>query len=195
MTDAVKDRVLAASLALITERGVAALSMREVARRANVSHQAPYHYFEDKEAIIAALVEQGYDRLTQRMIEASHAKKADHTSVAIRSARAYVDFALDEPAYFRVMFRPDIVDENRFPAMKAAGDRSFEILESLVAELAPAHTPAKRAVLMSVIWAEVHGLATLLVDGKLAKLWPDRKERERHIQQVLTLFVERVLAP
>ncbi|HEY0252737.1 MAG TPA: helix-turn-helix domain-containing protein, partial [Kofleriaceae bacterium] len=102
MADAVKDKVLAASLELIATGGVAALSMREVARRADVSHQAPYHYFADKEAIIAALVERGFDILLAKLADAGQPKKRDDAAVlGARCARAYVDFALAEPAYFR----------------------------------------------------------------------------------------------
>ncbi|MFT3691922.1 MAG: TetR/AcrR family transcriptional regulator [Kofleriaceae bacterium] len=195
MADAVKDKVLAASLELVATGGVAALSMREVARRADVSHQAPYHYFADKEAIIAALVERGFDLLSANLATAAETKKKDDSAAFFaRCARAYVDFALDNPAYFRVMFRPDLVDVERFPAAKAAGDRAFAFLEQFVAPLGKAMTPARRAALVSMVWAEVHGLATLLVDGKLAVIYPDPKERERHVHAVIQLFVERAIA-
>lgn len=195
MADAVKDKVLAASLELVATGGVAALSMREVARRADVSHQAPYHYFADKEAIIAALVERGFDLLGAAFLAAAAPKKRDDApAIAARCARAYVEFAVANPAYFRVMFRPDLVDLERFPAAKAAGDRTYGFLEQMVIRLAPGHTPARRAALTSLIWAQVHGLATLLVDGKLAIMHPDPKDRERHIHAVISMFVEKVLA-
>jgi AcrR family transcriptional regulator len=75
-----REQVLAASLALIEEDGVAALSLREVARRAGVSHQAPYHHFGHKEAIVAELVARGFTRLAERLEATERARVRRRTS-------------------------------------------------------------------------------------------------------------------
>ena len=75
--ETLKQQVLDASIALVAESGLAGLSMREVARRAGVSHQAPYHHFADKAAIVAALVERGFAMLTLRLEAARDAGPAE----------------------------------------------------------------------------------------------------------------------
>ncbi|MFI5308928.1 MAG: TetR/AcrR family transcriptional regulator [Polyangiales bacterium] len=109
---ALRERILQASVELIEVEGLAALSLREVARRAGVSHQAPYHHFADREAILGAIAEQGF-RILRAALERAVAHGRDVHSAAESLAacgRAYVEFACEHPAHFRVMFRPELVD-------------------------------------------------------------------------------------
>src|SRR5262245_54976951 len=95
-------QILDASIDLLRTGGVGALSMREVARRAGVSHQAPYHHFADREAILAAIAEEGFSGLA----DALHRAREGATTTAERlkaSGLAYVEFALSHPAHYRVM--------------------------------------------------------------------------------------------
>ncbi|MCA9555264.1 MAG: TetR/AcrR family transcriptional regulator, partial [Myxococcales bacterium] len=87
-----RDRILAASVELVQEAGIGALSMREVARRAGVSHQAPYHHFSDKEAILAALAEAGFRRLADALEAATG---ADAVEALTASGQAYLQFAIE----------------------------------------------------------------------------------------------------
>jgi AcrR family transcriptional regulator len=186
-----KEQVLEASVALIAEAGVAGLSLREVARRAGVSHQAPYHYFPDRESILAALVERGFTELGDRMIAAASGKGAVKKRLAA-AGRAYVDFALERPVYFRLMFRPELVNVARFPLVQQAGQRAYGVLEGLVAEkLERRRAPAGTAEAMaSMHWSVVHGLSALLLDGSMGKMFPEKKARDAHIARTLELFSE-----
>ena len=190
MTADLKEWVLDASVQLIDEAGLGGLSMREVARRAGVSHQAPYHHFEDKAAIVAALVERGFTMLAERMEAAERAgPPADRMR---RVGRAYVDFALEQPVYFRLMFRPELSDPSRFPAADAAGGRAFAVLVRLVGEIAgPGASQSRKDALVSMHWSLVHGLATLLLDGPLAAELGAGIARGQHVDDVLTLFLDR----
>lgn len=186
-----KEQVLDASVQLIAEAGLGGLSMREVARRAGVSHQAPYHYFQDKASIVAALVERGFRALAERM-EANTARGTIEQRLA-EAGRTYVAFALEEPVYFTLMFRPELVDLSRFPAAAAAGSRALEVFKTLVGErVGPRASPARREAMLSMHWAVVHGLAALLLDGPLGATYPERAQREKHVQQVLELFTTSV---
>lgn len=179
-----------ASLELIESEGLAALSMREVARRAGVSHQAPYHHFADREAILAALVLEGFTDLASRLDTALAGATKDDVAAAVRRAGvAYVQFALDRPGLFKVMFRPELVDHERFPEAEQAGSRAFGALERLV-ELSDlsGSTDART----SFFWSIPHGLATLLIDGKLGAVQRTKAEREAHAEEVLDLFAEMV---
>ena len=193
MTGDLRAQVLDASVQLIGEAGLAGLSMREVARRAGVSHQAPYHHFADKESIVAALVERGFVMLAERM-EVKAAEKGTVAQRLSKAGREYVMFALEQPVFFRLMFRPELVDLERFPPAQAAGARALAVLERLVVERTEATrvTPSRREAMVSMHWAMVHGLSSLLLDGSLGNKHPVATERSKHVEQVLELFSQGV---
>src|SRR5262245_4395879 len=97
-----RQKVLEASLTLIEEGGLDRFSMREVARKAGVSHQAPYHYFADREAILAGIAGEGFAKLGRSLMRA--AENVGGPAAAVEAmGRAYVEFAIGHPAYFQVM--------------------------------------------------------------------------------------------
>ncbi len=159
-----KRRILATGRALLEERGPAALSLREVARLAGVTHQAPYHHFANREAILAELVAQGFDELAQALAAANARFAAVGRRVGVVEAGlAYVGFALAHPGLFRIMFRHDVCDPAHAPAVRAAGERAYAELRRMV-QLAHG---APSDELAALYWAQVHGLASLLIDGPL----------------------------
>lgn len=187
-----RTKILDTAEALLESDGLAALSMREVARRAGVTHQAPYHHFADRETILAELVARGFDELAARLARANdRAPKLSGRELRIASAEAYVGFALDRPGVFRIMFRPEVCDPARFPAAQAAGERAHGELVRMVQLL---HGPAAGAAHASGYWAQVHGLATLLVDGPLGHALPGPRERRAHLREVVALMADGGLA-
>src|SRR4051812_13813839 len=97
--DAFRERIVEASLSLIKELGLGALSMREVARRAGVSHQAPYHYFADREAILGAIAEQGFRLLREAVEEATAVQGGGPSDALIRAGESYIRFAFTHPSH------------------------------------------------------------------------------------------------
>lgn len=185
--------LLAISRQLLEEGGPAALSMREVARRAGCTHQAPYHYFENREAILAALVMEGFRELGARMQAAltQIPKAGDMRAMLIACGDAYVNFALSQPGVFRIMFRADMCNPASFPEVRQTAESAFGQLQQL-----SAHVAGERdaGVLSTLLWAHVHGLACLLVDGPLAEIVADDRAREAHLQAVSEHFADGVLA-
>lgn len=187
-----RGELLRISRLLLEQGGAAALSMREVARLAGCTHQAPYHYFEDRETILAALVEDGFEELTSRLRAANDlAPEQGVRAALIASGRAYVDFALSQPGVFRVMFRPDICNPMRFPAVLEAGNRARTELDRLTRIAHGSKTTQAHA---SILWAHVHGLACLLIDGPLAIAFGTEQERQRHLEEVADGFADMLLA-
>lgn len=177
-----RENLLRTSRELLDEGGPAALSMREVARRAGCTHQAPYHYFTNREAILAALVEAGFDELANRLREArDKAGTEDLRAVAEASGNTYVEFALTNPGVFRVMFRRDMCDPARFPEVLAAGERARDELRRFAQIIAGERaTPEQETAL----WAGVHGLAVLLLDGLMADELPTLEDRLAYARRV-----------
>jgi AcrR family transcriptional regulator len=166
-------RILEASLLLIETEGLARLSMREVARRAGVTHQAPYHYFADREAILGEIAAQGFEQLNAA-IELAVAASDKQTSASERVSamvRAYLDFACGHPAHFRLMFRPELVDLANCPRAQLEGSRAFATVKRVVHEAVAAGLPERPSeeALVATIWSVAHGMACLILDGPLAR--------------------------
>jgi AcrR family transcriptional regulator len=190
--DDVRAGILKASLALMNEGGLGALSMREVARRAGVSHQAPYHYFDDREAILAELAGEGFDQLYDYIVSAIGLAR-DKAGKNRAMGEAYIRFALNNPEIFKLMFRCEMCDLARYPNAKAKADKCFNI----VVQILGAHgTSADKTNpdLAPVIaaWSMAHGLATLMLEGKLAQSFGDTiDQREAAANRIIALFSER----
>lgn len=179
-----RTRILRASEALLERDGVGAMSMREVARSAGVSHQAPYHHFADRESILAALVEDGFVQLAARLRAAKDAQGLEPRDALVRAGEAYVEFAFERPGLFRVMFRPEMVDLHRFPQASCAGEQAFDELVQLVQRARPDATPVHTAL----AWSVVHGLASLIIDGPLGLKVEGAAERDVMMRDVVALF-------
>jgi AcrR family transcriptional regulator len=146
--------VITAALDVIRTQGPSALSLRDLARRAGVSHAAPAHHFKDRSGLLTAIATEGYDLLA-------------HTLAAAPDLRergvAYVRFAVGHPAHFQVMFQPDLYHPNA-PDLLAAKARTTEQLRTGVADL----SPDEDASLMGMAaWSIAHGFATLLLSHNL----------------------------
>lgn len=161
--------LLEAASRLLDEHGPLGVGLRAAARLAGVSQTAPYRHFADKEAILAALAEQGLAELGDRM--AAAAREASDPLLALRAiARTYVMSATARPQLFRLMFGPEVADKARYPGVRAAGERAFQVLVEAIAaaQRAGAVREGDPAELALGHWSAVHGFASLIVDGRLA---------------------------
>lgn len=162
-------RILDTSLKLIDQKGLDGLSMREVARKLKVTHGAPYYHFKDRSSIVAALVQEGLAKLTT-MLEAGAAAHDDPRAAFEACGRNYVAFAVQNPAFFRVMFRPELTGPGNRDAIDLAASQSFAVLVGVVERLQAAGfvTHLETHALALTGWSTAHGLASLCVDGPLA---------------------------
>lgn len=151
---------LHAALALLEEGDHTTLSLREVARRAGVSPNAPYRHYADKEALLAALVTHGFDEMRERLAAADVLAAEGEEFVAM--AQTYVRYALEHPSLFRLMLGHPC--SRSHPETGAAADRTRAVLCARVEVLVPEE---QRETFTIGSWSLVHGLSTLLVEGKL----------------------------
>jgi AcrR family transcriptional regulator len=158
--------LLDAAASVIAESGVAALSMRDLSRRAGVSHAAPTHHFKDKAGLLTALAAEGYDRLSAAL------EAADSF---LDAGVAYVHFAVTHPAHFAVMFRPDLYHADD-PALVAARERSGAALYAGAGELSGDRRETGLAG-----WSIAHGFATLWLSGAMPELGGSPEEGARAI--------------
>jgi AcrR family transcriptional regulator len=190
-----RPRLIDAAVDLLATSGAHELSWREVARRSGVSHSAAYRHFENKEGLMAAVAEQGFRRLAEHMTSATLAA-ADAPSRFEAMAIAYVEFAVEKPAHFRLMFGRDIPDIDRHPDLRSAHDEAIDLFRAEVAEVLDAvGGPAlgldpDQFALMA--WSLVHGLASLVIDGRVgdvADASADPAEQVRSMTRLVSALV------
>jgi AcrR family transcriptional regulator len=157
------------ALAVIERDGPGSVSLRELARRAGVSHAAPTHHFGDKGGLLTAIAVEGFDLLADEL-NAAFATSGSFLEVGV----AYVGFAVRHRAHFEVMFRPELLRAED-PALAAARQRSREALYGTLASVPlDSSTDSLRAGVAA--WALVHGLATLYLGGNLPPTLGDDPE-------------------
>ncbi len=161
-----RETLLQGAVRVIAELGPAAFTLREVARRAGVSHNAPYRHFRDKDALLAAVAAQGFRELTQAMREEGE-RQSKPLEKLKQSGLAYVAFAVRRPEHFTVMFDTP-VGNSKDPEYLHASQESFNTLVSYIRNCQdegqlPVGKTMERAL---YAWSLVHGIAKLAVAGR-----------------------------
>lgn len=155
-----RESLLEAAIQLIAEVGPAGFNLREAARRAGVSHNAPYRHFRDKGELLATIAAQGFQELNEVMVEGA-ATESTPIGRLKRAGYAYVAFALRRPEHFAAMFEAPGSETD--PACREAGEQAFATLVGFIALCQqegqlPAGGAEYRALLA---WSLVHGIAKL----------------------------------
>jgi AcrR family transcriptional regulator len=156
-----RETVIAAAVAEVEAVGAAGVSMREIARRAGVSHAAPAHHFGDKAGIFTAIATQGF-RIASETIGPAAAGPYGF----LDGGSAYIAFALSHPGHFEVMFQPQLyrADDEE---LIAARDEAFQILYGSARALVGAGPDVDVTGLVIAGWSLSHGFATLWLDANL----------------------------
>lgn len=137
------------------------MSLRELARRAGVSHAAPAHHFGDKRGLFTALAAEGF-----RLLHARTGAVLSRDDALVAAGQRYVEFALDHPAHFQVMWDNSLVDllDEELSRERAA---AFEVLYETLRTGTGASDEADVLAQGAAAWAVVHGIATLWIGGNL----------------------------
>ncbi|MEV4498616.1 TetR/AcrR family transcriptional regulator [Micromonospora arborensis] len=158
-------RLVAAGVDLVLREGQAALSLREIARRAGVSHGAPRRYFPTHVDLLSAIAREGFADLTVRVEQTMRDAGPDPRTRLTALARTYLDFAAAHRGMFELMFRHDLLDSGRL-RLRETSLPLFAVLADLVDQVRrPTDAPAP--VLAGALWANLHGIAQLWAWGSL----------------------------
>ncbi len=166
--DNLRKTLLDAAIALIGEVGPRAFTLREVARRAGVSHNAPYRHFAGKDELLVAVAAEGFDRLAEVMLKSMAAADSARERLVLCGC-GYVDFALRWPHHLLVMF--DLPVTECKPAKKhgALGENAFRVLlDSIVAAQQSGDLPMGDPLPLAWrAWSLVHGISKLAISRNL----------------------------
>lgn len=168
------------ALAMVTEEGTWNFTLREVARRAGVSHAAPYNHFADKAELLAEVAALGFQALRREMEEAARRPRSARPAL-LGIAVAYVRFGVQHPAHYRLMFGPELAEKERYPVLEEASQATFAALTGALKHGQAAGEVRPGAVRDQGLaaWSLVHGLTTLLIDQRLSFLGVSTSDAER----------------
>jgi AcrR family transcriptional regulator len=165
---ALRPALLRAVAELIGEKGIENLSLRECARRAGASWSAPAHHFGDKTGMLTAFAVAGFTQLKAHL-EARRDASLDAAARAVAVGEGYLEFALRNPGYYRVMFRAELLNKDD-PEYRAASRAAFEVLEDAIREGEVSTGSVDETTLHErclLAWSAVHGFATLCLEGAI----------------------------
>lgn len=188
-----REALIDAALRALDAETVETLTIRRLAQDAGVSHAAPYHHFSDLDTLLAAVATRGFAMLREAIAAKASEAQPEPFRRLQAAGTAYVTFAVAQPELFRLMFSGRWKDTGRYPDLREAEARAFADLQHMMhgalGRKDDAEESAVRPAAMTA-WATVHGVATLLVDGRI-DLPPGSEPQEA--AERLTLEVTTVL--
>ena len=160
-----RDRLIDAGAELVADGGSAAVSLREIARRAGVSHGAPRRYFPTHLELLSAIARRGFAGLAARLGEAAAGSTGDPRARLAALSRAYLDFAASNRGMYELMFRHDLLESGRL-GLREVSLPLFRMVTALVSDAEPPGGAAPEVV-AGALWASLHGIAQLWGWGSL----------------------------
>jgi AcrR family transcriptional regulator len=164
-----RNALIQAGLELLAEGGAQKLDLRKVARRAGVSHAAPYRHFADKQALIAAINEEGFHWLAERIQSMLHEVPDEPFEQLLGVARAYVRFAQENPWLMREMFSGLTIERETFANLQTASKTVYKLYAEVVrrGQESGKIVDGDPAALAGVLWSVLHGLAMLIIENQM----------------------------
>ncbi len=178
--------LVGAALELIETRGPEAFTLREAAASVGVTHGAAYRHFEDKTALLAAVAQEGYRVLAARLGDVANKTKGSSRERIRALATAYLDFALEHPAQYRVMWGPRLNEDGRFPSLEAAIQDAFDVVVGVMRqgqdEGVLRKVPEAKQLAIGM-WVTAHGYVELVARRRIKV-----KSRRVAVEYFETLF-------
>jgi len=177
--------------ALIAEHGVEAVSLREISQAAGVSHTAAYRHYADKQALLAAIAEEGFRQLADINRRTIAETPGGPVPQLMACGRAYVRFGVQHPHVLQLMFGQAIPDWSTHPSLQQASEDLARTLADVVAagQTAGAMQPAPLGEMTLTAWSLVHGLALLLAGRRIPAPVIDDAFVEHMAEQCVALLM------
>lgn len=185
-----KNELVRAGRQILVSRGIEHLSLREVARQAGVSHAAPYRHFTDKESLIAAIAEEGYDGLNNALRSELSPEKGAEAELTDLAA-AYLRYACTEADHMKVMFGSFIADFTDHKSLAEAANQSMAFVLQSLSRLKKENKLEIRDLNSAALaaWSVVHGMAMLRVEQRIGLHKKSKKELENLGRQMVRYVI------
>lgn len=184
-----KNALVQAGVEILAREGLSGLSLRKVAKQAGVSHAAPYSHFADKQALIAAISTEGFKQLHFQIESVKKTYQPEPETLLIETAWAYMQFALNEPDRFKLMFSSALEKEKEYPDFVEISQDNFQQLVEIV-ELCQQANILKGGdsdLIALSVWGTVHGFVSLLLEGQISHTVLDKGT----LKEILIFIIQR----
>lgn len=159
MVESLRERCVTEAMRLIGESGVDRLSLRDVARRLSVSHQAPYKHFTNREHLLAAASGRAYEALATSI--RNRARKADPAEDLFEIGKTYLHFARSQPEMYRLLFVLSKKELESYPDVQLNVEWAREELKAAIAALTRCEEASFLDSASHFAWSSIHGIASL----------------------------------
>ena len=165
-----KNALIKAGVEILSKEGAGGLSLRKVAKRASVSHSAPYAHFKDRQSLIAAISTEGFKRLYAKLDAAVLPYASDPKRQLVEGAWAYVQFAINNTDIFKIMFSGVLEKEKDYPSFVESSRKTFERVVDIVraCQNVGVLRSAPPEIIAVSVWGQVHGIISLVLEGQIS---------------------------
>ena len=182
-----REACIAEGLAIIESEGVEKLSMREVARRLGVSHQAPYKHFASRDHVLAEIIARAFERFAEYLEKRSRGD--DIEDELQQMGLAYFDYAAKHPLQYRLMFNTSLPNTHQHKEMMQRSDRCYTLLRESISKLdyvKKAKNPQRLNDLDALfVWSSIHGLASALQSDAIDNMNISKETKKLMVSHML----------
>jgi len=186
-----KNALIRAGVEILAKDGVSGLSLRKVAQRVGVSHNAPYSHFPDKQSLMAAISTEGFKQLYEALDAAISSYAKDPKRQLQEATWAYVQFAMDNPDTFKIMFSGVLEKEKEYPAFVEISSRTFGRVVDVVRACQEVGLlrSAPLELTAVAVWGQIHGIISLMLEGQISHTVLDQFE----LQEIILFAIDQIL--
>lgn len=186
-----REVLISSALEILKEGTLQDLSLRALARKAGVSQTAPYRHFEDKEALIVVLIQEGSCLLHNNMSRACE-EMDDPLEQLINMGVSYYDFSQEHPAHFRLMFGGSLENKEKYLPLFEQEQKGYDIIERVVGECMklPGAPKVPANLVRLTCWSLVHGLASLILNDVMNEDVPQGENKRTVVRQVISFYTK-----
>ncbi len=182
-----REALIAAAADILAEEGIEALSLRKAARRAGVSQAAPYSHFRDKTDLLASVAEIGFQRLALKMVDDAQGVRDPFEKLQAIST-SYIDFAARNAPLFLLMYGREFGNMKEHPTLAMSAGKSYSLFANTVNACVKDNPGVDGKAATVAAWGMIHGLASLLVDGKVTPVGIGAKDRGEFARRVTDIL-------
>ena len=183
-----KEALISAGLETLSEQGMDGLSLRNVAKKIGVSHTAPYNHFSDKQALLAAISTAGHEQLNKILLDTFEKFKDASPNIISEIAWAYLQFAMDNPAKFKLMFSGALEEETDHPNFVEISLKNISLLEEIIVFSQRKGQIAEGNVQIIAIrlWSLVHGFTYLMLENQFPREYIQNQDLKELLKAAIT---------
>jgi AcrR family transcriptional regulator len=185
-----REALIAAALDILQEKGVEELSLRALAKATGVTQAAPYSHFRDKDELLAAIAESGFQRLALQMAEDAAGQRAPRERVE-SLIFSYLRFATSNAALFRLMFGREVSDMKKFPTLAMTAGKSYALISAALSGRTSQAVDTK--FLTVAVWSMCQGLADLVVGGKVDPVQLGTADLREFVARTVDVFADHLV--